>query len=185
MDFIDDDEQPNKRLQTTKLTERPRAQLLEMQEEDDEGVPEVEHGSLDDDDRIQAIPTNSTDALQLSEPPSRPAHGGEHVEPGPGPGPCLVQPKSRQVAEMADLDTLPEILGAWLFEGMQASSVRLAEEEVDRQQGKVPRRLTDAVRLYLAPAEGEDFKLELALGFEMGLKLLRKAFHKSDFSQPG
>jgi hypothetical protein len=73
-----------------------------------------------------------------------------------------------RVAVMPDLDRLQGILGLFLFNGVLTSSVKLAEEKEDREQGRLPRSVTGAMRLYFADKPGKDFKLEVSLGYEIG-----------------
>ncbi|KAL5403466.1 hypothetical protein PMIN04_012824 [Paraphaeosphaeria minitans] len=83
---------------------------------------------------------------------------------------------SMRVAVMPDLEKLPEILGPLLFTGMLNSSVKLAEAEEDRKEGKPPRKVTGAMRLYLADQEGQDYKLEVSIGFETGRRIWNEAY---------
>lgn len=96
----------------------------------------------------------------------------EEIEVETGP----IEAGSMRVAVMPDLDRLQEILGTYLFNAMQSSSVRLREEEDDKREGKEPRKVTSAMRLYFATQEGEDFTLEVKLGFDTGRETWFKAY---------
>jgi hypothetical protein len=77
---------------------------------------------------------------------------------------------------MPDLQRLKEILGPLLYDGLLTSSVKLAEEKEDREKDTIPRSVTGAMRLYFADQQGKDFKLEVSLGYEMGLRLWFAAY---------
>lgn len=87
-----------------------------------------------------------------------------------------IRAASMRVAVMPDLQKLKEILGPLLFDGVVTSSIKLAEEEEDKEKNRIPRRVTGAMRLYFADREGEDFKLEVSLGFDMGLRVWDEAY---------
>lgn len=127
------------------------------------------------DHSVGGSPNEYTDVLPLSGsrngPVSEAGADGEaddEVDP--------VRTGSMRVAVMPDLEKLPEILGPLLFNGMLNSSVKLAEAEEDRKEGKTPRKVTGAMRLYLADQEGQDYKLEVSIGFETGRRIWNEAY---------
>ncbi|KAF2175227.1 hypothetical protein K469DRAFT_78828 [Zopfia rhizophila CBS 207.26] len=66
------------------------------------------------------------------------------------------------MALMAEVAKLEDILGGYLFKGMKESRIRHREEE------RRSTTFTDAVRLHLADESGEDFKLEVWLYSSIG-----------------
>lgn len=86
------------------------------------------------------------------------ARGARQVEVG-----------STHIATMARADKFRSILGEYLFKGMERSRMRKGEKE-----RTMP--LTDTVRLHCPLYEGQDFKLEVTLGFEDGLYVVQTIY---------
>lgn len=73
------------------------------------------------------------------------------------------------IATMARPDKFEGILGKYLFERMDKSCMRKGEK--DRMITH-----TETVRLHCPPSNGQDFMLEVTLGFDDGMNVLQTIY---------